>query len=367
MISIAVFGYDFKHRKTNDFLLEISKHKIVKVTVFAAPFKKLNTNPSKIKFSPHYSTEQLRDLEKLCGELGFSYVKSDHDDKSLISHYVNKHKISLGIISGARILKEEVISLFLDGVINFHPGKIPETSGLDSFYYMVKSFSPPIVTTHLIDARVDAGHLIYTDEVQVSLADTPSIVVENLYQMQLKALGRLLNMLPNFNAENLIKLDRPVKNQPMNESERYNVLDGFPNWLANCYFSQSYSLVIKNVIDGDLLGVQRIINRLPFLLNTRDQDHRTLLMIAAFHQHHALVEFFINKGANPNAYALKGTTALMYAKTNADIEKSDFDILKMLLTAGADPMQKDFYDRDIFSYLNSNQDQKLINFLKCYK
>ena len=51
---------------------------------------------------------------------------------------VKKYKINIGIISGARIIDKKIIKLFKYGIINLHPGKIPETSGLDSFFGQLK-------------------------------------------------------------------------------------------------------------------------------------------------------------------------------------------------------------------------------------
>ena len=67
-----------------------------------------------------------------------------HDKIEVIEDIRDRLKAKIALISGARILKKEIIDLFDNGIINFHPGKIPETSGLDSFLYYRKNCSPEL-------------------------------------------------------------------------------------------------------------------------------------------------------------------------------------------------------------------------------
>ena len=61
------------------------------------------------------------------------------------------------MIAGARILKRPVIDRFSIGIINFHPGLIPEARGLDALLWSIRGDLPLGVTSHLIDERVDAS------------------------------------------------------------------------------------------------------------------------------------------------------------------------------------------------------------------
>ena len=73
-------------------------------------------------------------------------------------------RVKTAIISGARIIKRDVIKLFANGIVNFHPGMIPETSGLDSFHHSIAQNCSMGVTVHLIDHRVDAGKFIFFEK-----------------------------------------------------------------------------------------------------------------------------------------------------------------------------------------------------------
>ena len=46
------------------------------------------------------------------------------------------------------------------GIINFHPGLIPEARGLDTPQWCIYDGIPLGVTSHFIDSKVDAGRII---------------------------------------------------------------------------------------------------------------------------------------------------------------------------------------------------------------
>ncbi len=93
--------------------------------------------------------------------------------------------MELGLIAGARILKPRVIEAFPLGIINFHPGLIPQTRGLDAMMWSVHNGIPQAVTAHVIDSRVDAGSILFAEEMPIWSDDTPFDFQERLYEMQL--------------------------------------------------------------------------------------------------------------------------------------------------------------------------------------
>jgi folate-dependent phosphoribosylglycinamide formyltransferase PurN len=78
--------------------------------------------------------------------------------------YLDRVKPKLGLISGARILKKEVIDKFSLGIINFHPGGIPDCRGLDTAHWIMYNELDVAVTSHFIDGRVDGGWIIKRQE-----------------------------------------------------------------------------------------------------------------------------------------------------------------------------------------------------------
>ena len=106
---IAVFAYAFPHRKTQDFLFEIAMATNEPVCVLAAPHEQLKHYPA-----PSGLTKTLRqppafDTQAICKRLGFSYYEVRHKDVEAVLDILTDVGATVGIVSGARILKREVI------------------------------------------------------------------------------------------------------------------------------------------------------------------------------------------------------------------------------------------------------------------
>jgi len=232
MKNIAVFAYAFPHRKTQDFLFELVAMGCKNVTVIGAPWRPLAHQAGadvldiRIRKAPPHTTADL------CKNLDLHYLEADHNDRNRIEALQRAQGLQLAVIAGARILPKAVIDIFPEGVINFHPGKIPETSGLDAFFYAIKQDVSMGVSAHFIDAKVDAGHLILFEELPVSLGDSPETVQENLYHLQIMTLRKIIPGIMRDEEIASKPIFRPSKNQPMPASEKLDCLQRFPQWLA---------------------------------------------------------------------------------------------------------------------------------------
>lgn len=232
-IPIIVFAYAFPHKKTYDFLNILNNKGFKNIIVIAAPWKEFKSN------NATYKKESIfYDIKNLCHLLNFDFHICPHDNFQKIKDIQSKSSAELGIISGARILKSHVIELFNDGIVNFHTGKIPETSGLDSFYYSIKKNCQIGVTAHLIDERVDAGRFIFFEEIKIEVSNTIEDIKENIYKTQLLALNRYL--CDYFQKESKFKeIERPYKNSPLSLAQKEHIIEGFDKWKKNQIYIQN--------------------------------------------------------------------------------------------------------------------------------
>ncbi len=233
---IIIFCYSFPHRKTYDFVSTLVSKDYKNLWLVAAPKLKLKHNRNNTG-SDNPNLSEKYNIKKLCEEFSLNFIESAHDDKEKIQKIINDSGSTKAIISGARIIKKEIIEMFSDGIINFHPGKIPETSGLDSFFYTIKTNSPMGVTVHLIDHRVDAGFFIFFERLMVEESDTFESIKEKLYQTQLVSLSKYTdNFLEAY--KEFPPIDRPKKNIPLTETEKENIRLSFPEWRNNQIVNQ---------------------------------------------------------------------------------------------------------------------------------
>lgn len=182
---IAVFAYNFPHKKTQDFLLRMFLEGIKIDCIFAADPVELNIPKSTIR-SKIRSSECVHP-RKIAERLGIDYFVMPHDSKELIN-LAKARDINFAVITGARVLKSEIIKAFPLGILNFHPGLIPEARGLDAMLWSIYKDVPLGVTAHLIDEKVDAGLIISKEIIKIYKDDSIFDLSERLYEKQINML-----------------------------------------------------------------------------------------------------------------------------------------------------------------------------------
>lgn len=347
---IAVFAYAFPHRKSHDFLCELAMAGFHNILVLAAPWKKLPHGSSESFFPNGLLNAKPHDTATICKALGFDFVETQHSDLERIKSEVDARGISLAVIAGARILKSPIINLFSEGILNIHPGVIPETSGLDAFFYTIKSQSPMGATAHFIDGRVDAGNLLFFEETPVGAEDSPEIVQHNNYQSQISALRRFIDLRDKGELV-LTEANRPYKNDPMTAEEKRKTMRIFARWRSGRLIQQAFHALISACEDGHVDNATAQLDAFPALIERRTAQGWTPLIVAAFNQNHGVVTLLLERGADPNAAGRNGTTPLMYAKTALlNGSSNDRKVILILLQAGADLHRTDCFGKDIFHY-----------------
>jgi folate-dependent phosphoribosylglycinamide formyltransferase PurN len=364
MKKIALFAYDFPHRKTHDFIMDLVASGVHDFVVLAAKKKQLKSQDTRIYFETSLQKYPPKAAADLCANLNIPFYQVEHDDIYSIGEIQNKHEFKMAIISGARIIHRDIINMFPEGIVNFHPGKIPETSGLNSFFYTIKNNAPAGVTTHFIDHRVDAGDQIYFDEALITASSTPETVSENIYQLQRIALQRVLSVLVDGYLS-ATPIHREMKNSPMTSEEKIDSIHRFPSWRASRFLRQASQRLFEAAEIGQTEVVERILDDLPQLVSERNIKGWTPLIVSSFYNKLAVVELLLQRGANPNECGINGTTALMYAKTkslhNAD---ATYNLLDFLIASGASCLRTDCFGKTVLDYVRASGDVRMTNYFE---
>lgn len=168
---LVVFAYDFPHKKTYEGLLRLHLAGIPIALVIGAPFVQLHIRESAIRVAP--AKLQFLSARHVCDRLGIPYVREAHNSPETVAA-LRELAPRVGVVLGARILSQEIIDCFSVGVINAHPGLIPENRGLDNVKWAILLGLDQGVTTHLIAGGkdVDLGRLIERQVVPVLPDDT---------------------------------------------------------------------------------------------------------------------------------------------------------------------------------------------------
>jgi folate-dependent phosphoribosylglycinamide formyltransferase PurN len=223
---IGIFGYDFVHYKTNAIVRDTFVNGFSIGAVFLAPKINYALDGSKVSIDEDSKNLEIREF---CKINHIPVYRVEHNDTSSIAALVKNHNINIGLIGGAKIIHKATIETFKLGIINYHPGRIPETSGLDSIYRTIENSIPPCVTVHLIDSKVDAGLFVLESIVEVFKDDSIEIISKRILNKQIE-----LNYLTlkGFQKKTftLPKIHRPRKNNRLSIDQKKEIASHFDNW-----------------------------------------------------------------------------------------------------------------------------------------
>lgn len=197
-MKIGVFAYNFPHQKTQEGLVQLCLSGYKPECVFANDWVDL-------KFHPPAVRTDLKDIEWIHPRVvarGFDipYHKVEHNSPECID-LIKKNELDVGVILGARILSQPVIEAFQIGILNLHPGLLPENAGLDTIKWAIHQGLPQGVTCHMIDEHVDSGKLVHLQGIKLYHDDTLLDIHLRLLHTEYVALKESLDSVARVGAE----------------------------------------------------------------------------------------------------------------------------------------------------------------------
>ena len=201
---IVLFVYDFPHRKSLNCMQLIKNLIVDDVLVVSAPKLDLKFRQSKRRISVH--EHEILNPSDVSKNYGWETLTAIHNSDESIK-FLKKYNPDIGIILGARILSQTVINTFSKGIVNFHPGVLPENRGLDTIKWAIYNKLPQGVTTHLIDKNIDVGHKIYLDTISIHKEDHIYDISSKLLYLQMDHLKRLIQDGFDFSYKNSLVSD----------------------------------------------------------------------------------------------------------------------------------------------------------------
>ena len=188
---IVLFAYGFPHRKTVDFIKTIYQHNFKISLILAADFIKIQSPKSFFNITQ-------KDCDISAYELAEAYNIPIHrvsHNSTESQSVLKKYGVNFGIIAGARILSCNVLKLVSKGILNLHPGLLPDVRGLDSILWSIEKDYALGVTAHLINEKIDSGVILKNEKINISIDDNLVSLYEKVYQLQLYLLPRILNLV----------------------------------------------------------------------------------------------------------------------------------------------------------------------------
>ncbi|WP_030068697.1 formyltransferase family protein [Streptomyces natalensis] len=124
---------------------------------------------------PGYEPPPL--TEDLCSAHGVPrYTVPHHNDKK-VAHLIQEADVHIAVLGDTRILKPFVIDSAPHGIVNVHPGFLPEVRGNNPYIWSVIHNLPQGATAHFIDPGVDRGPILLARRIELpDGTDLPQLV-----------------------------------------------------------------------------------------------------------------------------------------------------------------------------------------------
>lgn len=223
-MKIGVFVYDFEHWKSQQGIQNLILSKNKPEIILAAPRVELKFYRSKIRTTP--KDLFLTHPKKIAEYYGVDYYVVKHNSEETVD-LIKKYKLDLGIVLGARILKTYVIKAFNKGVLNMHPGILPDNRGLDTIKWAIFNDLPQGVTTHLIDGKIDRGLLVEKEEISVYEDDTLLDLQIRIQNLEQKMMLSSVDLLEKDSINKFQKIKKGQYNTSMPKDLEKNLLNKF--------------------------------------------------------------------------------------------------------------------------------------------
>ncbi len=238
-MKIVLFIYNFPHKKSLKGMQLLKSKAVNDIFVIASPKIDLKFRKSKNRIS--VIEEEIIDPLIVAKEYGWKSLVAYHNSKEAIE-FIKTIKPTYGIILGARILSKSVIESFSEGIINFHPGVLPENRGLDNLKWAIYNNLPQGVTTHFIDENIDVGREIYKELIKVDINDTVFDINSKLFDLQMMHLSKLISV--NFNIKSTKSLLSQYSSQKaVSDEVDEKVIELFED------YKQQYTNIVEKYID----------------------------------------------------------------------------------------------------------------------
>jgi phosphoribosylglycinamide formyltransferase-1 len=141
-------------------------------------------------------------------------------------------KPDLGIILGSRIIKKNIIDRFKIGILNLHPGILPDNRGLDNIKWAIYNNIKQGVTAHLIDSSIDRGYLIEKKSINVFEDDSLTDIFLRIQNTELELMISSIEKInKGFKFNELLGTGVYFKCMTEEEDEQMNNL--FENYKKN--------------------------------------------------------------------------------------------------------------------------------------
>lgn len=151
----------------------------------------------------NYYNSDFEDLTPLCHKHGIEInYTEDINDVITISYIKKLNPDVIYCFGWSQLLKNEIISCPILGVVGFHPAKLPFNKGRHPLIWaLVLGLQETASTFFMIDEKADNGPIISQSNIKISYEDDASILYEKVMEEAQKQVLDFTNKFENNSVE----------------------------------------------------------------------------------------------------------------------------------------------------------------------
>jgi methionyl-tRNA formyltransferase len=120
----------------------------------------------------------LMETRALCEELHITYRTTANHNSEEIEHALSDGAYDVAILGDTRILRPHILRGVRRGILNVHPGILPEVRGNNPYVWSIIHDLPQGATVHLINEGVDRGPILMRRQLKVTPMAYPDLIFE---------------------------------------------------------------------------------------------------------------------------------------------------------------------------------------------
>ena len=140
--------------------------------------------------------------------------------------------MSIKAIFSLALANEHIIKNLSFGVLNLHPGILPQSRGLDSILWSIRNNNHLGVSAHLINHKIDSGKLVLQKKIKPLITDSIFDLYRKIYKTQIKILPEAIRLICTNN-KNFKSLKGGRYHSYMSEEIQKKTINNLKSYIAN--------------------------------------------------------------------------------------------------------------------------------------
>ena len=118
-------------------------------------------------------------LDHIIRDTNISHHSVENHNSSKCAEILNSYKPDLIVLGDTRIIKSHILKIPQNGIVNVHPGYLPDIRGNNPYIWAIIHDRPQGCSVHFIDENIDTGPIIVRERLEVAAGTSyPQLLVE---------------------------------------------------------------------------------------------------------------------------------------------------------------------------------------------